>query len=390
MDKIIILRSAVLGDFIISLPAMNLIREKHPNAKIYLFTIQSAHKKDRNAIKVYETKKALPWIDFLDTDVIDEIVLMESMEISYLLKVLRPKIKSIQPTKCYILTDPLVKARGNIAKFILLKALGVHCPVYGWRDYIKNDIDKKMATGDKRCINHTLSCLESVFEDKSIKDSKIVVEFPIIISDEGRKEADEIWVRYNFQHKKVYIISPGGIKPHKVWPVENYIKVINELLNDNDIEVILTGTNKDLKIGERIEDACDSRRVHNFIGKTNLMLLAGLLQKAYMLIGNDGGTMHIGDALGCSVVAIMPGLELPMTVEPWHNMKNALRTNVPCAPCYNFDDCPNKTYSCMTNIEITKVLEMIATADKKRMSHNSVNVSINRDGRIPILKILDA
>lgn len=389
MDRIIILRSAVLGDFIISSPAMNLIREKHPNAKIYLFTIQSAHKKDRNAVKVYETKKLLPWIDFLDTNVVDEIVPMESMNISYLLKVLRPKVRDIKPTKCYILTDPLVTVRGNIAKFILLKALGVYCPVYGWRDYLKNNQDKKKATGDERCINHTLSCLESVFEDKSIVDSKIIVKFPIKVSEEGRKEADTIWLRNNFQHKKVYIISPGGIKPHKVWPVENYIKVIKELLKDADSEVILTGTNKDLNIGEKIEETCNSNRVHNFVGKTNLMLLAGLLQKAYMLIGNDGGTMHIGDSIGCNVVAIMPGLELPNTVEPWHNMQSALRTKVPCSPCYDFDDCPNKTYSCMTKIEVTKVLEMIASADKKRLSHNSVNVSINRDGRIPVLKILD-
>ena len=82
MEKIIILRSAVLGDFIISSPALNFIREKNPEAKIYLFTIQSAHEKDRNAVKVYENKKSLPWLELLDKDIMDEIIPMDSLDLN--------------------------------------------------------------------------------------------------------------------------------------------------------------------------------------------------------------------------------------------------------------------------------------------------------------------
>lgn len=387
MERIVILRSAVLGDFIISSPAMNLIREKHPEAKIYLFTIQSAHKKDRNAVKVYENKKSLPWLEFLDEKIVDEIIPMDSMDLSYILKTLRPKVKSINPTKCYILTDPLVTWKSNFSKYILLKVLGSKCPIYGWHDYVKNNSEKRIANENIRCINHTLSCLESVLEDKSITDSEVVVKFPIVISPEGQTEAETIWDNYRLKDKRVYVISPGGIKPHKVWPVEKYIAVIKKLLEKDDIAIILTGTNKDIDIGNKIEESCKTDGLINLIGSTNLMTLAALIQKANMLIGNDGGTMHIGDAVGSTVIAIMPGLELPHTVEPWHNMKNSLRSEVACAPCYDFDECPEKSFCCMKNISVESVLSAIDTAEKNKRSYNSIAVYVEREKKVPVLKI---
>lgn len=389
MEKIIILRSAVLGDFIISSPALNFIREKNPEAKIYLFTIQSAHEKDRNAVKVYENKKSLPWLELLDKNIMDEIIPMDSLDLNYVVRVLRPKVKEINPTKCYILTDPLVKWKGNFAKYLLLKILGAHCPIYGWRDFVKSIKEKSEADESFRCVNHTLSCLESVLEDKSITDDEVIVRFPILVPDEGRKKADQIWNQLHLDEKRVYVISPGGIKSHKIWPCENYLKVIKYLISDSRNYILLTGTKKDEKIGQDIEKKCRTNQLSNLIGKTDLMELAGILQKAYMLIGNDGGTMHIGDAVGCTVVAIMPGLELPRTVEPWHNMKNSLRTNVACSPCYDFDNCPNKSFECINSIKVESVISIIESAVNNKRGHNSVRVSINRKGRVPVLRILE-
>ena len=385
MDSIIVLRSAVLGDFIISMPAMNLIRQKNPNAKIYLLTIQSAHKKDRDAVKVYENKKTFPWLDLLDRKIIDEFIPMERMDFKYIFGILRPKIKKINPTKCYILTDPLVSWKSNIKKLILMKILGARCQIYGWRDFLVSKKEKINACEDKRCINHTLSCLESVLEDKSIYDEKITVEFPVVIPDYGLKNAEAIWNQHNLQNKRVYVISPGGIKLHKIWKLENFIEIIKNILRDQENVVILTGTVKDFDIGDRIEKSLNSKEVINLIGQTDLMTLAGILKKSYMLIGNDGGTMHLGDSVGCTVVALMPGIELPRSVEPWHNMGNSLRFSVHCAPCYDFDKCPQGNNECLRKIDVNRVLNAIKNADDNKKKYNRVSVYVNRSSSIPFL-----
>ncbi len=389
-ERILILRSGVLGDFIISTPAMALIRERYPNAKIYLLTIPSAHKKDRNVIKVYETKKSSPWLDLIDTSVIDRVIEMKEVGFSYLVKHIRPIVKRINPSKCYVLTDPLVGIKGNIAKVFLLKMLGARCKVYGWKDFVRTNKEKRKADESKRCINHTLSCIESVLEDESFNSSKYTVRFPIVIPKEGTNEANSIWDEYDLADKRVIVLSPGGVKPHKIWSVDGYVKVIKCLIREDELlSVILTGTNKDIELGKRICDEVKSTRVINLIGQTDLPCLAGILYKADLLFGNDGGTMHLGDAVGCTVVAIMPGIELPNTVEPWHNINNSLRKKVSCSPCYDFDHCPNRTYECMKKIKAEDVLSSIKKAETNRKTYNSVQITVDRKRKIPKLHVVE-
>lgn len=388
-ERIIILRSAVLGDFIISSPALNFIREKYPSAKIFLLTIQSAHKKDRQAVKVYETKKNQPWLDFLDKKIVDEIIPLQEISLSYILCTLRNKIQNIKPTKCYILTDPLVKFKGNFLKFLLIKFLCIKCPVYGWKDFVWNKTEKKKASEKERCINHTLSCFESVLEDHSISDEDIVVKFPIVIPEEGKKQAEKIWKNFNLESKNVYVISPGGLKQHKIWPFEKYIQIIQFLLKNKDVDIIITGTSKDINIAKKIINVVKDDRVHNLVAQTDLPCLAAILSKSEMLIGNDGGTMHIGDAVGCSVVAIMPGIELPKTVEPWHNIKNALRKHCACSPCYDFDECPMGTYECMKQIEVDEVISAIKNAKLKKFVFNNVRIHVDRSKSKINLRIIE-
>lgn len=389
MERIIVLRSAVLGDFIISSPALQLIREKNPDADITLLTIESAHQKDRNVAKAYTVEKRLPWLDFIADGVLDKSIVMHDMSFSYIFRKLRPIVKKIKPTKCYVLTDPLVGFKGNFAKYILLRLLGVKCKIYGWRDYVNGSKEKNNANENERCINHTLSCIESVLEDPSITDERIKIQFPIKVPQSGEMKADEIWKEYGFSNKKIAVISPGGVKEHKIWPVQGYINIIKKIIEETICdEVILTGTKKDIQIGEAIVNEVGSEHVYNLIAKTDLYSLAAIIKKSFMLIGNDGGSMHLGDAVGATVVAIMPGLELPRTVEPWHNINNSLRVKTSCSPCYNFDFCINHSHECMKSVTENMVMERIRHAHIEKKKYNSVTVRVDRSRKVPVL-ILD-
>lgn len=382
MDSILILRSSVLGDFIISTPAIYLIRRLNPNAQISLLSIQSAHKKNKKIAKIYEGKTEQPWLGLLRDGIVDKFILMESVNLCYLFRKLRPEIKRIKPDKCYILTDPLVSFKGNLTKLMMLRFIGVKCKIFGWKDYIISNKEKKKKYKN-RCINHTLSCFESVFEDNSITIDDYTVEFPIETSEAGMNFAERYWTENRLAGKKVIVISPGGLKNHKIWPVENYIRVINHLLNNDEVDIILTGTKKDLEIGELITNRINTDRIHNLINKTDLFSLAAILKKAYLLIGNDGGTMHLGDAVGCTVVAIMPGLELPGSVEPWHNINNAVRASTDCCPCYSFSSCPYATNKCMKLVSVESVIDRCDNAFSDRKAYNKINISIIRNGKIP-------
>jgi ADP-heptose:LPS heptosyltransferase len=103
--------------------------------------------------------------------------------------------------------------------------------------------------------------------------------------------------------------------------------------------------------------SCIGRSVINLAGKTNLHESAALLKKSNLLVGNDGGAMHLGDAVGCKVLSLVPGIEYPQSVEPWFNRKNAIRLSVPCAPCYSFTCCPLGHNKCMKDIKVDIVFD---------------------------------
>jgi heptosyltransferase-2 len=67
--------------------------------------------------------------------------------------------------------------------------------------------------------------------------------------------------------------------------------------------------------------------------------------------------MHLGDAMGCKVVSIVPGIEYPDSIEPWHNKSLAVRHAVECSPCYNFNTCPKGHKRCMTELPVGRVLQ---------------------------------
>jgi heptosyltransferase-2 len=103
--------------------------------------------------------------------------------------------------------------------------------------------------------------------------------------------------------------------------------------------------------------AIDPERVCNLAGVTSIAQSAALLRRCILLVGNDGGAMHLGDAMGCKVVSIVPGIEYPDSIEPWHNKALAVRHPVDCSPCYNFVTCPQGHNRCMTELPVERVLE---------------------------------
>lgn len=83
--------------------------------------------------------------------------------------------------------------------------------------------------------------------------------------------------------------------------------------------------------------------------------LAALLAKCVLLVGNDGGAMHLGSAVGCPTVSIVPCLEYPGSVEPWADRHRAVRHAVDCAPCYSFASCPKGHNLCMKDLPMAAV-----------------------------------
>jgi lipopolysaccharide heptosyltransferase II len=148
----------------------------------------------------------------------------------------------------------------------------------------------------------------------------------------------------------------------KRWPVPYWATLIDRLLQE-DANVVLTGAPNDLPIIETILKRVRSqgRRPLNLAGKTSLPQLTALLKRADLLITGDSGPMHIGAAVGTTLIAIH-GPTDPAHSGPISSRATVLRSDIWCSPCYAAigpADCRFFTTQCMKDITPERVLQVV-------------------------------
>jgi ADP-heptose:LPS heptosyltransferase len=79
--------------------------------------------------------------------------------------------------------------------------------------------------------------------------------------------------------------------------------------------------------------------IRSLIGRTTVPDLAGVIARASLLIANDSGPMHFGDALGRPMVILFSGTEHESQWRPRSAASILLRRPTSCSPCYAFR-CP--------------------------------------------------
>ncbi|MCG3148561.1 MAG: ADP-heptose--LPS heptosyltransferase 2 [Verrucomicrobiae bacterium] len=144
--------------------------------------------------------------------------------------------------------------------------------------------------------------------------------------------------------------------PAKRWPAENFISVAKNISAEVACRWLIFGGPGDTAIAGQIETdlrtALDDRSVVNVAGKTNLLELCQLLKFCRLLITNDTGPMHLADALGTPLVAIFGSTSAPLT-GPTGKHSRVVNVPVECNPCF-LRECP-VDFRCMQAISVDQV-----------------------------------
>jgi lipopolysaccharide heptosyltransferase II len=151
--------------------------------------------------------------------------------------------------------------------------------------------------------------------------------------------------------------APGAAYGHaKRWPPARVADVVKRL-NERGTTCVLVGSADDRDAGREIESALPrSARIVNLIGRTDLRLLAGILERCQVFVSNDSGAMHLAAALGVPVVAIFGPTDERVTA-PLGN-HDILLEQVFCRPCM-LRDCPID-HRCMKRISVDRVFDAAA------------------------------
>ncbi len=149
------------------------------------------------------------------------------------------------------------------------------------------------------------------------------------------------------------LLSPGAaFGPAKRWPVEYFKEVAQYFIKRNYAVWIVGGAAED-NVAQYIQSHVPE--VNNFVGKTDILEMAVLIDLADKILTNDSGPMHVAAALDKPLVAIFGASSAEFTPPLSAHAQVLERLDLECRPCFQ-RECPLIHLNCLRGIKPEAVI----------------------------------
>jgi heptosyltransferase II len=168
------------------------------------------------------------------------------------------------------------------------------------------------------------------------------------VSDEHRRRAEETLSYAGARPNAIRIAIGVGASygSAKCWPPDRFADFVNRFRLHTDADVILFGTAAEQKVSDAIAAGIKGSSI-SLVGKTAIAALPALLSRCKLFVGNDSGAMHVAAAVGLPVVAIF-GPTDPHGTAPVTPRCTVVQEKPYCNPCF-LRRCPID-HRCMTSV----------------------------------------
>lgn len=162
--------------------------------------------------------------------------------------------------------------------------------------------------------------------------------------------------------RPVVAINAGAeYGPAKRWPTERFAQTAIAVSYHANVRWLILGGPQDTMVAGQIEmklreAGLIESSIINVAGKTTLLDLCTLLRFSKILLTNDTGPMHIAAAIGTQVVSIW-GSTSPELTGPLSPRSMMIRHSVECSPCF-LRECPID-FRCMDGVLVDDVAQAV-------------------------------
>jgi predicted lipopolysaccharide heptosyltransferase III len=180
-----------------------------------------------------------------------------------------------------------------------------------------------------------------------------VGEPEVYIHSEMRQQDEEELGDFFAKGQPLVLLHPTARYVFKAWPLERFA-ALADWLSGQGIRVALIGSQREILIGQQIMNLTKHQPV-NLMGKTRLSQLVALMRRSLLLIGNDGGPIHIAAAVGCPVLGLF-GPTDPAVWGPRGSNVKVIYKGLDCRECF-YPGCSRGKESCMRQISVEEVCQ---------------------------------
>jgi len=340
---ILIVKLSAIGDVIHTLPALNAIRRHYPQARITWLVEEAAAGLIENhpALDRILVSRRQYWLRELRGP-------QKCRHIRAILRFLR----KLRDTRYDMIIDFQASLKGGV---LVALARGHRKIGFGpgleHQEYSYLFLNETLPAVDMEI--HALTRGLILIKKIGIPVDRIAYNLPISTRD--RDDIDRLLAAGGIDScSRLVAINPVAQWETKLWDPGKFAELADLLIERYDVSVAFSGGPGDQPVVVDIV-ARMKQRALNLAGRTSLMGLAALYERATLLISTDTGPMHLGAAVGLPVVALF-GPTAPWRTGPFGDGHRVVRTDCNCAPCFQ-RRCA--TIDCMARITVPQVLAEI-------------------------------
>ena len=342
IKNILAVRSAYIGDVVLTIPAIKLLADRFPQAKICFLTSSAA----KNVLE--------------KNPYIDEIITYDApwfyrfypwRRYSALSDYVR-LLKMIRAKKF----DMAIDFRGDLRDILLIIFLSganrrVSYGITGGGYLLTNVVPYE---GQKHKVQFHLDILRTLGAN-GIPDTMNL--YP---STEDSSTVERLLQEQGLKQGAILAgLHPGGRVKLKCWDIKYYAEVADALTKRYGMNIIITGGPDEVDIGEALLRFM-KRKGFNLCGKLSLRQLQVLMKKMHLFITNDTASLHIASGANTPTIAIFGPSEVWDT-GPLSEKRKIIIKELSCRTTCDTYRCRNKNYhECLKSIKPPEVLEACA------------------------------
>ena len=334
MKRILIIQTAFLGDLILTLPVIQVLKDKQPDLEIDILVIPST-------------------AEALDNNPNLSKVIMYDKKNSGIGKLL--KISGELRKNSYdVIISPHRSGRSALLSYLSFAGKSITFDTSAMNQLYKKTVKYEKGIHE---IQRNLRLLEplGISEKEIIRPELFISKAEIdsvemLLKDFGIKP-DE----------KFVTIAPGSVWFTKRFPESKFSKICC-LLAGKGIKTILIGGKSDTESGRSIEKSCGIPLVKNIAGRLSVLQSAEIVRRSSVLITNDSAPLHIGNAVETPVFAIFGSTIPGFGFYPYGKSDKIFEFNgLHCRPCgiHGRTSCPMDTLDCMMKIDESDITEEV-------------------------------
>lgn len=334
VERFLIVRTDRLGDVVLTLPMLSILRKTYPRAFIAMLL-------SRYTGEIVEGNPYLDKILWYDDG---EIPLPFGSMLEHLREGRFDAVVVVHPTL-------------RLARLMFRARIPVRIGT-GYRYYsflFNRKVYEHRKDARRHELEYNLRLLEQLgcHPEADIRSQDFAIQIPADAADRVARRLQSLGVEAS---RRIVILHPGSGGSAKEWPLASFGKLALRLSADPTIQIVVTGSGGEETLAQAIVRATSGKAV-SLAGAFEVKELAALCAGASLFIANSTGPLHIAAAIGTPVIGLYPQLTA-MSPNRWGPYTARKRVYVPdkAVDCRDCAGDTGRPCACMASIAVDDVL----------------------------------